>query len=201
MYLWGLYCDGNSWRTAQDIDDTWESILDVGFRQQAGKAQYSSVGHWNDPDMLVVGKVGWGTNLRETRLTPDEQYTHITLWTILASNMLIGCDIAQMDDFTLNLLCNNEVNAINQDVLGQQADRASKQGDMEVWSRPLADGSMAVGIFNVGDKDQQADMKALIPAKEPAASVRDVWRQRDLFDDELTCTIPAHGCRYLKVRF
>ena len=201
VYLWGLYCDGNSWRTAQDIDDTWESILDVGFRQQAGKAQYSSVGHWNDPDMLVVGKVGWGTNLRETRLTPDEQYTHITLWTILASNMLIGCDIAQMDDFTLNLLCNNEVNAINQDVLGQQADRASKQGDMEVWSRPLADGSMAVGIFNVGDKDLQADMKALIPAKEPAASVRDVWRQRDLSDDELTCTIPAHGCRYLKVRF
>lgn len=198
VYLWGIYCDGNSWRTAQDINDTWGSILDVGFRQQAGLAKYSSVGHWNDPDMLVVGKVGWGGNLRETRLTPDEQYTHITLWTLLASNMLIGCDIAQMDDFTLNLLCNNEVNAINQDVLGQQADRISKEGDIEVWSRPLSDGAIAVGIFNVGDKEQSIDMKALIPVKEPLKTIRDLWRQKDLPAGELNCTIPAHGCRYLK---
>ena len=198
VYLWGLYCDGNSWRTAQDINDTWASILDVGFRQQAGKAQYSSVGHWNDPDMLVVGKVGWGSSLRETRLTPDEQYTHITLWTLLASNMLIGCDIAQMDEFTLNLLCNNEVNAVNQDVLGKQADRVSKEGDIEVWSRPLADGAIAVGIFNVGDKEQQVDMKSLIPA-ETTKTIRDLWRQQDLTASELVCTIPAHGCRYLKV--
>ena len=208
VYLWGIYCDGNSWRTAQDIDDTWASIRDVGFRQQAGKAQYSSVGHWNDPDMLVVGKVGWGRELRETRLTPDEQYTHITLWTLLASNMLIGCDIAQMDDFTLNLLCNNEVNAINQDILGKQADRVLKEGDIEVWSRPLADGTVAAGIFNVGDSDRGVDMKALInllptsseekDRKEPG-SVRDLWRQKNLSADELNCTIPAHGCRYLKI--
>ena len=201
VYLWGLYCDGNSWRTAQDIDDTWKSILDVGFRQQAGKARYSSIGHWNDPDMLVVGKVGWGTNLRETRLTPDEQYTHITLWTILSSNMLIGCDIAQMDDFTLGLLCNNEVNAINQDLLGQQADRVIKEGDIEVWSRPLADGAIAVGIFNVGEKDRQVDMNALLPVKKPAKTIRDLWRQKDLSARELNCTIPAHGCRYLKLSF
>ena len=199
VYLWGIYCDGNSWRTAQDIDDTWKSILDVGFRQQAELAKYSSVGHWNDPDMLVVGKVGWGADLRETRLTPDEQYSHITLWTLLASNMLIGCDIAQMDEFTLNLLCNNEVNAINQDILGKQADRDRKEGDIEVWSRPLSDGAIAVGIFNVGDKDLQADMKSFIPSWEPAKTVRDLWRQKDLSADELRCTIPAHGCRYLRV--
>ena len=199
VYLWGLYCDGNSWRTAQDINDTWKSILDVGFRQQAGLAKYSSVGHWNDPDMLVVGKVGWGDNLRETRLTPDEQYTHITLWTLLASNMLIGCDIAQMDEFTLNLLCNNEVNAVNQDILGQQADRISKEGDIEVWSRPLADGTIALGIFNIGDKEQTVDMRTLIPTKEPLKTIRDLWRQKDLSTSELNCTIPAHGCRYLKV--
>ena len=206
VYLWGLYCDGNSWRTAQDIDDTWESSLDVGFRQQADLYKYSSIGHWNDPDMLVVGKVGYGLGentkgLRETRLTPDEQYTHITLWTIVSSNMLIGCDIAQMDDFTLNLLCNNEVNAINQDLLGKQADRVMKEGDIEVWSRPLADGAIAVGIFNVGDTDRQVDMKALIPAKEPAKTIRDLWRQKNLSEGELNCTIPLHGCRYLKVHF
>ena len=156
--------------------------------------------------MLVVGKVGYGlgenTNgLRETRLTPDEQYTHITLWTIVSSNMLIGCDIAQMDDFTLNLLCNNEVNAIDQDILGKQADRVMKEGDIEVWSRPLADGAIAVGIFNVSETDQKVDMKALIPSKAQAKKVRDLWRQKDLSESELGCTIPLHGCRYLKVWF
>lgn len=228
VYLWGLYCDGNSWRTAQDIDDTWASLLDVGFRQQAGLAKYSSVGHWNDPDMLVVGKVGWGGGLRETRLTPDEQYTHITLWTILSSNMLIGCDIAGMDDFTLGLLCNNEVNAVGQDILGKQADRILKENDIEVWCRPLSDGATAVGIFNVGDKDSLVDMKALIsslplgsaekavgeaPEAEKESSpgaptlkgdgegmtVRDLWRQKDLTASQLNCIIPAHGCRYLKI--
>lgn len=225
VYLWGLYCDGNSWRTAQDINDTWKSISDVGFRQQAGKAQYSSIGHWNDPDMLVVGKVGYdlgeNTNgLRETRLTPDEQYTHITLWTLVSSNMLIGCDIAQMDDFTLSLLCNNEVNAIDQDLLGKQADRTMKEGDIEVWSRPLADGAIAVGIFNVGETDQKVDMKKLIsllPTSHKGEksglgtpslggdggglTIRDLWRQRNLSEGELNCTIPPHGCRYLKVWF
>ena len=206
VYLWGLYCDGNSWRTAQDINDTWKSISDVGFRQQAGKSQYSSIGHWNDPDMLVVGKVGYGLGentkgLRETRLTPDEQYTHITLWTIVSSNMLIGCDIAQMDDFTLGLLCNNEVNAIDQDLLGKQADRVLKEGDIEVWSRPLADGAIAVGIFNVGETDQKVDMKTLIPSEKPAKTIRDLWRQKDLTANELNCTIPLHGCKYLKVKF
>lgn len=201
VHLWGLFCDGNSWRTAPDINDTWGSVYHVGFRLQEGKSKYSSVGHWNDPDMLVVGKVGWGTKLHETRLTPDEQYTHITLWTLLASNMLIGCDIAQMDDFTLNLLCNNEVNAINQDMLGKQADLVRKEGDIEIWSRPLADGSIAVGIFNVGNKDHHVSMKALIPAEKPAKVIRDLWRQKDLSSEELECVIPLHGCRYLKVSF
>ena len=203
VHLWGMYCDGNSWRTAQDINDTWKSISDVGFRQQAGKSQYSSIGHWNDPDMLVVGKVGYGlgenTNgLRETRLTPDEQYTHITLWTLVASNMLIGCDIAQMDDFTLNLLCNNEVNAIDQDILGKQADRVFKDENIEIWARPLADGSQAVGVFNVSDKDVTYDLDTYQPDVD-AYLVRDLWRQKNLSKDERTWIIPAHGCRYLKL--
>ena len=205
VYLWGLYCDGNSWRTARDINDTWHSIYDVGFRQQLGKSLYSSIGHWNDPDMLVVGKVGYGlgenTNgLRETRLTPDEQYTHITLWTLVASNMLIGCDIAQMDDFTLNLLSNNEVNAIDQDVLGKQADRIFKDDNIEIWARPLADGSQAVGIFNVSDKDITYDLKNYQPAIN-ARIVRDLWRQKNLSPNERTWIIPPHGCRYLKLMY
>ena len=200
VWEWGRFVDANSWRTTGDITDTWRSMYDIGFRKQAGLAPYAAPGHWNDPDMLIVGKVGWSSNLRDSRLTPDEQYTHITLWTLLASNMLIGCDIAQMDDFTIGLLCNNEVNAINQDILGKQADRISKVGDIEVWARPLSDGGQAIGIFNVGSEDQQVDIKKLAPATASAGTVRDLWRQKNLTADELKCTIPSHGCKYIKVK-
>ncbi len=200
VWEWGRFVDANSWRTTGDITDTWRSMYDIGFRKQAGLAEYAAPGHWNDPDMLIVGKVGWSSNLRDSRLTPDEQYTHITLWTLLASNMLIGCDIAQMDDFTIGLLCNNEVNAINQDILGKQADRVSKDGDIEVWARPLSDGSQAIGIFNVGDEDQQFDIKKFAPNAASTGTIRDLWRQKDLTPSELVCTIPTHGCKYIKVK-
>ena len=200
VWEWGRFVDANSWRTTGDITDTWRSMYDIGFRKQAGLAEYAAPGHWNDPDMLIVGKVGWSSNLRDSRLTPDEQYTHITLWTLLASNMLIGCDIAQMDDFTIGLLCNNEVNAINQDILGKQADRVYKDGDIEVWARPLSDGSQAIGIFNVGDEDQQFDIKKFAPNAASTGTIRDLWRQKDLTPSELVCTIPTHGCKYIKVK-
>ena len=199
VWEWGRFVDANSWRTTGDITDTWESMYRIGFELQAGLAPYAGPGHWNDPDMLIVGKVGWSSNLRDSRLTPDEQYTHITLWTLLASDMLIGCDIAQMDDFTIGLLCNHEVNAINQDILGKQADRVLKEGDIEIWTRPLADGSQAVGVFNVGREDRTCDLKAFAPISG-FHKFRDLWRQKDLTAEELKCTIPTHGCKYLKVR-
>ena len=202
VWEWGRFVDANSWRTTGDINDTWGSMFNIGFQHQAGLAPYAGPGHWNDPDMLVVGKVGWSSNLRDSRLTADEQYTHITLWTLLASNMLIGCDIAQMDEFTLNLLCNNEVNAVNQDLLGQQADRVVEDGDLQIWARPLADGSRAIGIFNVGEKDLTVNLEKYFTllgiTKQQHA--RDLWRQRDLQSSDLQWTIPTHGCEYIKVR-
>lgn len=203
VWEWGRFVDANSWRTTGDINDSWRSMYDIGFRQQAGLAPYAAPGHWNDPDMLIVGKVGWSSNLRDSRLTPDEQYTHITLWTLLASNMLIGCDIAQMDEFTINLLCNNEVNAINQDLLGQQADRVVEAGDIQIWARPLADGSHAVGIFNVGSKDLKVNFADYLQAMgiSQLQSARDLWRQKDLNPSSLQWNIPTHGCEYLKVRY
>lgn len=203
VWEWGRFVDANSWRTTGDITDTWASLYDIGFRRQVGLAPYAAPGYWNDPDMLIVGKVGWSSNLRDSRLTPDEQYTHITLWTLLAANMLIGCDIAQMDEFTLNLLCNNEVNAINQDVLGKQADRALQAGDIQIWTRPLADGSHAIGIFNVGDKDLRVNFSQYLPLLgiSQLQSARDLWRQRDLDPANLQWVIPTHGCEYIKVKY
>ena len=201
VWKWGAAVDANSWRTTGDITDTWESLYDIGFGQQPDLYPYAQPGHWNDPDMLIVGKVGWSNNLRDSRLTPDEQYTHISLWTLLASNMLIGCDIAQMDEFTVSLLCNHEVNAVNQDILGKQAQRLVLDGDIQIWSRPLSDGSYAVGIFNVGNSDLRVDFKKYFKEMNISSlqSVRDLWRQQDLSTSDVNYFIPTHGVKYLKI--
>lgn len=203
VWKWGHAVDANSWRTTGDIVDTWASLYDIGFMRQAKLWPYAQPGHWNDPDMLIVGKVGWSANLRDSRLTPDEQYTHITLWTLLAANMLIGCDVAQMDEFTLSLLCNNEVNAVNQDILGQQAKPEVIDGDIQIWRRPLADGSYAVGIFNLGDTDSRVDLTRYLPQLgiKSLKTCRDLWRQQDISTTDLDYFIPTHGTKYLKLTY
>lgn len=202
VWKWGHAVDANSWRTTGDIADTWESMFDIGFKRNESTHPYAQPGHWNDPDMLIVGKVGWSNNLRDTRLTPDEQYTHISLWSIMASNMLIGCDIAQMDDFTVGLLCNNEVNAINQDIMGKQGHRAVEDGNIQIWIRDLYDGSMAIGIFNVGLDDERVDLQKYLPQLgiKNLKSVRDVWRQQDISTTNLNYLIAKHGVKLLKVK-
>ncbi len=100
--------------------------------------------------MLVVGKLGWGPNIHPSHLTPNEQITHISMWCLLSSPLLIGCDMTQMDRFTLSLLTNDEALDVNQDPLGKPAARKSQIGTSEVWSRPLWDGTIAVGLVNRG---------------------------------------------------
>jgi alpha-galactosidase len=202
VWDWGAAqgIEGNSWRTTGDITDTWESMNGIGF-QQVGHSKHASPGHWNDPDMLVIGKVGWGPRLRDSRLTPNEQYIHITLWTLLASPLLLGNDLTQMDAFELNLVTNDEVLAVHQDALGKAADRVSKHDELEVWARPLSDGSLAVGLFN---RDEMA-MPVTVTWSELGITgrqrVRDLWRQKDLgtFDNEYSVTVPRHGTVFVKV--
>lgn len=204
VWKWGRAVDANSWRTTGDIEDTWDSVVRIGFEAQAPLAEYAGPGGWNDPDMLVVGKVGWSNNLRDSRLTPDEQYSHISLWALLASNMLIGCDLAQLDDFTINLLCNNEVNAVNQDVLGKQATRILKSGngDTQIWARPLSDGSIAMGVFNMGPTTRTVRLADYLGAGwlQNVSEVRDLWRQENLDPSQMEWTIPSHGVRLLKLK-
>jgi alpha-galactosidase len=199
VWKWGHAVDANSWRTTGDITDTWNSLYDIGFVRQKELHPYAGPGHWNDPDMLIVGKVGWSENLRDTRLTPDEQYTHISLWSLLASNMLIGCDLAQLDDFTIGLLCNNEVNAVNQDILGKQARQEIDENGIQIWKRPLSDGTYAVGIFNLNDDDATVDFgKYMEQLGLSGVVLRDLWRQKDITDKKYF--IPTHGVKLLKVR-
>ena len=199
VWTWGHAVDANSWRTTGDITDTWASLHNIGFVRQAGLHPYAGPGHWNDPDMLVVGKVGWSDNLRDSRLTPDEQYTHISLWSLLAANMLIGCDIAQIDDFTFNLLCNNEVNAVNQDILGHQAHQDVDEDGVQMWSRDLYDGALAVGIFNLNESSVPVDLAGALGkiGIQDVERVRDLWRQKDI--PMGLYSIAPHGVLYVKV--
>ena len=150
VWKWGAQMNGNLWRTTEDITDTWESLYNIGFKQNA-LYPYAHPGGWNDPDMLIVGMVGWGESLHPTRLTPYEQYTHISLWSLLSAPLLIGCDMSKLDEFTLNMLKNNEVIAVDQDALGRQAQKVADEGNFQVWVKPMADGSHVVGIFNIND--------------------------------------------------
>lgn len=201
VWKWGHAVDANSWRTTGDITDSWESMYDIGFESQADLYKYAEPGHWNDPDMLVVGKVGWSSELRDSRLTADEQYTHISLWALQAANMMIGCALDQIDDFTFGLLCNNEVIAVDQDVLGKAAKRVVCDGDVQLWMRPLADGSMAVGIFNVGTTETIVDFGKYYAkcGLSSVKSIRDLWRQKDLDISDVSYRIAPHGVRLLKV--
>jgi alpha-L-fucosidase len=182
------------WRTTGDINDSWGSLSGIGFTQEPW-TQFAKPGHWNDPDMLVVGWVGWGPKLHATKLTPDEQYTHISLWCLLSAPLLIGCDLEKLDAFTLNLLSNDEVLAVDQDALGRQAVCVATEGDLRVYAKDLEDGSKAVGLFNLGNGEatvtaKWADLK--ISGKQ---TVRDLWRQKDLgeFSNEFTAKVPKHG--------
>lgn len=200
VWEWGTQVGGNSWRTTQDINDSWGSMAGIGF-SQAGKEKFAGPGHFNDPDMLVVGRLGWG-RLRPTKLTPNEQYTHISLWSLLASPLLIGCDMTQLDEFTLSLLTNDEVIEVNQDPLGRQASRAVQNGMLEVWSKDLEDGSKAVGLFNRGAREQAIVVKWSDLGLSGEQVVRDLWRQRDLgkFTGQFESKVGRHGVVMVKIK-
>ena len=200
VWKWGAQTGGNSWRTTGDITDTWTSMSHIGFSQN-GHEKYAGPGHWNDPDMLVVGNVGWSANLHPTHLTPNEQYTHISLWCLLSAPLLIGCDMTQMNDFTLNLLSNDEVLAVDQDSLGHQASRVAQNESLEVWAKDLDDGSKAVGLFNRGEEDAPVTANWSDVGVAGKQTVRDLWRQKDLgqFDAKFQTTVPRHGVVLVKI--
>jgi alpha-galactosidase len=200
----------NCWRTTCDIRDLW----DVGDRSGQVFPQglmdilsynpywqpFAGPGHYNDPDMLVVGKVGWG-KLRDSYLTPNELYTHVSLWCLWSAPLLIGAPVDKLDDFTLGLLCNDEVLQINQDPLCIQAQRVAKVGAMEVWAKPLEDGSLAVGVVNVGFEAAPFTLKWSDLKLTGPRQVRDLWRQKDLgtFADRWQTTVGRHGVVLVKL--
>lgn len=200
----------NLWRTTGDIRDDWDNGNSTGtggwqgirdiWRYHPKWAKFNGPGHWNDPDMMVVGHVGWG-KLRPTRLTPDEQYTHVSLWCLWSAPLLLGCPIEKLDEFTLSLLSNDEVLAVNQDALGLQAVKVAESGFGEVIGKNLADGSRAAGLFNKGPLEGEISMQWSDIGDTGPFRVRDLWRQQDLgvFESGFTAKVPAHGVVLLRL--
>lgn len=195
----------NCWRTTTDIHDNWKSISGIGFGRNSSWAPYSGPGHWPDGDMMVIGNVGWGKKYHYTNLTPDEQYTHVTLWAMQASPLLIGCDMAAADKFTKSLLCNNEVIDINQDPLGYAATKIYGNSSYATYFKPLEDGSLAIAMFNLSETPQKIGFSPRsIGIIGDKIIVRDVWRQKNVAEitndrDRFDTDVPPHGVVLVRV--
>jgi len=138
---WAPALGGNSWRTTGDISADWDRIYAI-LSQQDGLAKYAGPGHWNDPDMLEVGN---------GKLTLRENRSHFSMWAILAAPLLAGNDLPNMKPEIKAILTNRDVIAINQDSLGKQGTRAYSDGEVEVWTRQLSGGALAVAVLAAGD--------------------------------------------------
>jgi alpha-galactosidase len=206
-WLWGEEVGGNLWRTTGDIQDRWagkrewspgnccsNGMLDI-VDENEPLYSHAGPGHWNDPDMLEVGNGG---------MTNTEYRTHFSLWAIMAAPLMAGNDIRSMSPEIREILTNKEVIAIDQDPLGQQGRRVWKDGDLEVWSKQLQDGSRAVLLLNRGSS--QATVSATweqigYPA-HLSASVRDLWAHKDLgkFTGKFSAPVESHGVVVVTVK-
>ena len=162
------------------------------IEKQVPTAPYAGPGHWNDPDMLEIGN---------GHMTDDEYRTHMSLWALTAAPLLAGNDIRTMSPVTKLILMNSEVIAVDQDPLGKQASPV-KNGDLETWIKPLADGGAAVGVVNLGSAAVQTTVHTSdLNLARPVAKARDLWSHREvqLIKDSYTATIPSHGTLLLRV--
>jgi len=189
-WKWGP-ATGNLWRTTGDISDHYDRMSVIGFSQN-GLEKFAGPGHWNDPDMLEVGNGG---------MEPDEYRTHMALWVLLAAPLLAGNDLRSMTAETKELLMNREVIAVDQDPKGVQGHRMWDEGPLEIWVKPLADQSQAVGLFNRGESALSITLNLRALGMSGPAKLRDLWEHKDLgpVQDSYTAEVPKHGVMMLRV--
>jgi len=192
VWHWGSSVGGNLWRTTEDIIDKYDRMSVIGFDQD-GLEPFAGPGHWNDPDMLEVGNGG---------MNHDEYITHMSLWVLLAAPLLAGNDLSKMTPETLDLLTNKEVIAVDQDSKGVQGRRVAQEGPLEVWAKPLADGSVAVGLFNRGESTNPVTVDFKNLGRRGSATVRNLWTHSDLgsFAGSYSADVPRHGAVLIRVK-
>jgi alpha-galactosidase len=209
VWEWGKEVGGHSWRTAGDLGGSFEGIpaalfrdgFDVYAKNQLHR--FGGPGAWNDPDYLLLGYLSnWKGQTAPTPLKPNEQYTHVSLWCLVAAPLIFSGDITRLDEFTLSLLTNDEVIEVDQDPLGKPGQRVTLDGSREVWIKEMEDGSRAVGLFNRGDADATVGLKWAAAGLAGKQTVRDLWRQKDLgnFEGEFQAPVPPHGVVLIRIR-
>ena len=208
VYRWGEEVGAHCWRTAGDLGshkDLYAGVIKDGFLLD-GKQQFVRPGAYNDPDYLQVGPLFRGPRaarkLLPSPMTAYEQYAHMSLWCLLAAPLFIGGDVANLDPFTVSLLTNDEVIAVNQDPLCRQAHRVAGDGaTRHVWAKEMEDGSRAVGLFNTGTTPAEVSVNWPQVGVAGRGRVRDLWRQKDIgvIADSFKATVPAHGVVLVRV--
>ncbi len=222
VWKWGGEA-GHSWRTGPDLGTATGSFLPGFWNMGLNNSEhwsYAQPGMWNDPDYITIGWVGSSSGKaggRKTSLTQNEQYAYMSMWSLMASPLFFSGDMSKLDDFTLNVLCNNEVIQVNQDALGRQARIIRNDSTGMIMVKELADGSKAIGLFNFpGRKDDPAayfvwdtrsdgTRKISFTPEEIGIKgkfkVRNVWTQRDIgnYKDSFEMEVPYHGVQFLKI--
>ncbi|XP_051138453.1 alpha-galactosidase 3-like [Andrographis paniculata] len=183
---------GNSWRTTDDINDTWASMTTIADLNDKWAA-YAGPGGWNDPDMLEVGNGG---------MTYQEYRVHFSIWALMKAPLLIGCDVRNITLETLEILGNEEVIAVNQDPIGVQGRKVHAYGPDEsyqVWAGPLSGQRLAVVLWNRGSEAAIVTVQwdALGLESSTAVSIKDLWKHESIPGntvDSFSTRVEAHGC-------
>ena len=203
VWKWGAEIGGQSWRTAGDLGMELDRIFEVALKNCEHR-DWQKPGAWNDPDYIQIGYIGdarGGGLPVPCPLTPTEQYSFMSLWALMASPIFYSGDMTKLDEFTLNVLCNPEVIAVNQDPLGQCAHVVKLDEDTFLMVKDLADGAKAVGLCNRGEDKVSITAKWSDIGVKGNQPVRDLWRQKDLgkFTGEFKADVPRRGVVMVKV--
>ncbi|GAB6165584.1 NPCBM/NEW2 domain-containing protein [Thermostilla marina] len=207
VWEWAADVHGNCWRTTGDLGlargGALPGFYHIGFAN-AEHYEYAKPGHWNDPDYILIGQVGDAHQKsppKPTGLTPNEQYSYMSMWCLMAAPLIFSGDMEHLDEFTLNVLCNAEVIAVDQDPLGKQGKIIRRTDDEFVMVKPLEDGSAAVGLFNITEIPIEIGIDWSELGRSEPQRVRDLWRQKDLgvFPDGFRTEVPRHGVVLLRV--
>ena len=193
---------GAMWRTTSDIQDCFDCIRNWGgmgfipiLDKNANLAPFAGPGHWNDPDMLEVGNEA---------LTPTECRSHFAMWCMLAAPLIAGNNISTMNDTIRDILTAPEIIAIDQDLLGIQGTRIRNDNGLQVWQKPLSDGSIAIALLNVRDSvtDMFVTLEEIGFKKGVTSSVRDLWDRKNLepVADIFKTRVEPHGIVVVKIK-
>ncbi|MEO9944542.1 glycoside hydrolase family 27 protein [Paraglaciecola sp.] len=212
IWEWGGDIGANHWRIGQDIsddfdypgnrEDYYQDVLDM-IDRGVELTPYTKPGQWNDFDMLVVGLNGESKELVGAGASNIEYRTHFSMWAMLASPLLTASDLRNVDPYTLETLTNTEVIALNQDALGQQAKKVKDEGDLEIYAKPLSDGSWAVAMLNRGSVTANfaLNIQQDLGLKWSSATFRDLWKHQNMSNEgkAYQVEVTSHEAKILRI--